>query len=122
MPILVALYGWVPYARWSVYLLLIAVAFLGFTMMLIWVPLASYIVDAFGVYSASALTIALIYRCLAGTLLPLAIPPLTDTLGFGYGFMVLAGICALLIPLPIAVVHFGARWRQHSCFTKDVVI
>lgn len=119
LPALVALYGWVPFSNWSIYLLLLSVALLGFIMMMIWVPLASYVVDAFGVYSASALTTALISRCLAGTLLPLAIPPLTDKLGFGHGFLVLAAICVVLIPLPIAVMHFGTRWRQKSLYTQD---
>lgn len=120
LPAVVALYGWVPYARWAVSLLLLAVALLGFVMILIWVPLSSYVVDAFGLYSASAMTIVLIARCLGGTLLPLVVPPLTDALGVGYGFLVLATVCLALIPLPTAVMRYGSRWRQKSMYTRHL--
>ncbi|TVY88296.1 Efflux pump [Lachnellula willkommii] len=66
LPAVVLLYGWVPYAYWPVGLLLLAVAGFGFSIIMTWVPLASYIVDAFGLYSASALTMVLISRCLGG--------------------------------------------------------
>lgn len=119
LPVVVALYGWAPSAQWSVYLLLLAVALLGFVIILQMVPLSSYIVDAFGLYSASAMTMVLIARCLGGTLLPLAIPPLTEVLGLGYGFLVLAAISLALVPLPAAVMRYGSRWRQKSMYTRN---
>lgn len=66
LPSIVALYGWAPHAHWPVCTLLLAVALLGFLMMVIMVPMSSYIVDAFGLYSASAMTMVLIARCLGG--------------------------------------------------------
>jgi hypothetical protein len=119
LPAIVALYGWVPQSHWPVYLLLLAVALFGFLIIMIWVPLASYIVDAFGLYSASAMTMILIARCLLGTLLPLAIPPLTDAIGLGYGFLVLAAVCLVLIALPVAIMRYGAHWRQSSMYTRN---
>ncbi|PMD40893.1 MFS general substrate transporter [Hyaloscypha variabilis F] len=121
MPLVVALYGWGPDAHWPVHLLLIIVAFLGVVLLMTSIALTSYVVDAFGIYSASAMTIVLIARCLGGTLLPLAIPPLTSALGLGYGFMFLGAICLVLIPLPVAVMRYGRRLRQHSVYTKDVI-
>ena len=118
LPAVVALYGWAPYAHWPVSVLLLAVALLGFAIIMIMVPLSSYIVDAFGLYSASAMTIILIARCLGGTLLPLAIPPLTGALGLGYGFLVLAMVYLTTIPLPAAVMRYGSRWRQNSVYTR----
>lgn len=119
MPFAVALYGWVPGSHWPVYLLLLSVALMGCFLLMILVSLASYIVGAFGRYSASAMTIVLIARCLGGTLLPLTIPPLTDTLGLGNGFLVVAGICLALIPLPIGVMRYGPLWRQNSVYTRN---
>lgn len=120
MPFAVALYGWAPDAHWPVYILLLSVAVMGTFLLLISVSLASYVVDSFGLYSASAMTIVLVTRCLTGTILPLAIPPLTDAFGLGYGFLVVAGICLVLIPLPVAVMRYGSRWRQNSVYTKDL--
>ncbi|KUJ11457.1 MFS general substrate transporter [Mollisia scopiformis] len=119
MPVVVALYGWAPYAHWPVYVILLAVALLGFALLFLSVPLTSYIVDAFGLYSASAMTMILIARCLGGTLLPLAIPPLTDALGLGYGFVLVAGIFLALIPVPMLVMRYGSVWRQKSVYTRN---
>ena len=121
MPVVVALYGWIPHAHWPVHLLLLAVGLLGVLLILITISLSSYVVDAFGIYSASAMTVVLIARCLGGTLLPLTIPPLTRALGFGNGFLVLAAICVVLIPLPMAVMHYGRHWRQNSVYTMDAL-
>jgi hypothetical protein len=119
MPVAVVLYGWVLGSHWPVYLLLLSVALMGCFLLLISVSLASYIVDAFDLYSASAMTIVLIARCLGGTLLPLTIPPLTDALGLGNGFLVVAGIFLALIPLPIGVMQYGPLWRQNSVYTRN---
>jgi len=118
-PVIVAMYGWVPYIQWPVALLLVTVGILGFITMMIMVPLTSYVVDSFGLYSASAMTMVLIARCLGGTLIPLTIPPLTNALGIGYGFLVLAAICVTLIPLPVVVMRYGSRWRQNSIYTRN---
>jgi fucose permease len=119
LPAVVVLYGWVPYAQWPVGLLLLSVALFGFAIIMIWVPLASYVVDAFGLYSASAMTMVLISRCLGGTLLPLAIPPLIDALGLGYGFLVVAAICLAMVPFPAVIMRYGSRWRQNSAYTRS---
>jgi fucose permease len=119
MPLAVAGYGWIPDAQWPVYLLLLSVALMGLFLLMISVSLASYIVEAFGLYSASAMTVVLTARCLGGTLIPLAIPPLTDSFGLGKGFLIQAGICVALIPLPVAVLRYGPIWRQRSVYTRD---
>jgi MFS family permease len=119
LPFMVALYGWTPYAHWPIALLLISVAFIGVLVIGIWVPLASYIVDAFGLYSASAMTMVLIFRCLASTVVPLAIPALTDKVGLGYCFLILAGVFVALIPLPVLIAVYGKRWRSTSKYTNS---
>lgn len=121
LPLTVAFYGVVPQLRWSVWLLLLSVVITGFFEVLCMVPMLTYITDAFGLYSASALTAVLMTRCLMGTFLPLATAPLTESFGYGYGLLILAGICLALAAVPLVVLLYGARWRQHSNYTKDVV-
>jgi hypothetical protein len=119
LPPVVALYGWAPHSHWPVQILLVIVALLGVVLIMTSIALSSYVVDAFGIYSASAMTIVLIARCLGGTLLPLAIPPLTNALGLGYGYLVLGAITILLLPLPVVLMRFGHPWRQNSIYTRD---
>ncbi|KAL2069104.1 hypothetical protein VTL71DRAFT_15442 [Oculimacula yallundae] len=118
LPLVVGFYGWIPHSGWSIYLLLTAIGSLGFVAMCIMIPMSSYIVDSFGIYSASAMTVVLLTRCSMGTLLPLCIPLLTDALGLGPGFLVLAAICLVVIPLPVLMMRYGARWRQRSIYTR----
>jgi MFS family permease len=119
MPIAVTLLGWTAQKHWPVELLLFSVGLLGCFMLVAVVPVMAYVVDAFGEYSASALTAVLIARCLASTFLPLAIVPLDDALGYGWGFTVLAAACVVAVPIPVLVVRYGARWRQHSEYSRD---
>lgn len=63
----------------------------------------TYVTDGFGLFSASAITAVLITRCLAGTFLPLVTEPLTEKVGYGWGFAILAGGCLLLSPIPVGV-------------------
>lgn len=97
--------------------LLTSVVFLGFSVILAVVPVTSYVVDAFGAFSASALTAVLITRCLMGTFLPLAAGPLEASLGYGWGMLVLAGLAAILAPIPAVVMRWGGRWRERCLFT-----
>jgi hypothetical protein len=97
----------------------ISVGMLGLTLILAFLPLMAYVVDAFGLYSASAMTGVIVTRCLMGTFLPLTAAPLVDHLGYGWGFMVLSGVSLCLAPIPVLVMWFGLRWRQRSKYTKD---
>ncbi|TAQ84242.1 hypothetical protein B7494_g7443 [Chlorociboria aeruginascens] len=119
LPVCIALFGWSAQQQWPVTILLLSVALLGFSLILGIVPLMSYVVDAFGNYSASALTAVLITRCLMGTFLPLAVAPLTDALGYGLGFSVLVAACLVVAPIPMVAMRYGSRWRQRSVYTRD---
>lgn len=103
-------------------LMLICVLVLGFTMLMGAIPVMSYIVDAFGLHSASALTATLTLRCLVGTFLPLATDPLVERLGYAFAFLILAGLCLAVAPIPVVVMRCGGKWRQKSQHSKDLDI
>jgi hypothetical protein len=113
-------YGWVTELRLPVSLLLACTGLLGGSLMLCILPLSTYVVDAFGPYSASALTAVIIARCLMGTFLPLTTAPLVDYLGWGWGFTVLGVFTLALAPIPFAVMRYGEHWRKHSEFSRHV--
>ena len=119
LPASVTLYGWVAQNHWPVAFVLIATSLLGFSLLLGIVPLMAYVVDAFGLYSASAMTAVLITRCLSSTFLPLTTGPLVNVLGYGFGFLVLAGVCLAVMPIPFIVMRYGSRWRQRCEYTSD---
>lgn len=119
LPFVVALYGWVPQLDLPVPIMLLTVVLFGIFVIMSMVPLMAYVVDAFSLFSASAITALLITRCLMGTFLPLITAPLNDKIGYGLGFTVLSAFCIVLAPIPFLVWRYGAQRRQKSDFTKD---
>lgn len=119
MPISIAAYGWIAQLRLPVSLLLLSVAMMGFTLLLAALPMSAYVVDATGLYSASAMTGVIVLRCLTGTFLPLASGPLADQLGYGWGFSCLSAFSLSIAVIPVLVLRYGEVWRQRSEFTKD---
>ncbi|KAI1383083.1 MFS general substrate transporter [Hypoxylon trugodes] len=119
LPIIVAWYGWAAQLQHPISTLLLSVAMVGSTMTFGFLPFYAYVVDAFGLYAASAMTAVIVIRCLAGTFLPLAAGSLTNKFGYGLGFSILGGASLLLAPIPIFVLRYGAKWRQGSKYTRD---
>lgn len=76
----------------------------------------TYLIDAHGVYSASAVAGSILLRSLGGALLPLAGGPMFDQLGFGWGSSLLAFIAIAMIPVPIAFMKYGEKIRQKALF------
>ncbi|KAF2028541.1 MFS general substrate transporter [Setomelanomma holmii] len=120
LPLSITGYGWVAQYHLPIPLLLASVALLGFTLLLTVIPLSAYVVDACGLYSASAMTGVIVTRCLAGTFLPLSTDPLVDRFGFGWGFTCLGALSMSLAIIPVLILRYGEKWRQRSEFTRDV--
>ncbi|KAH7115254.1 MFS multidrug transporter-like protein [Dendryphion nanum] len=119
LPLCVTAYGWVAELHLPVPLLLVCVGLLGFTLVLTTVPVFAYVVDAFGPYSASAITGIIVIRCLISSFLPLITGPLAKYLGNGWGFTYCGAFSLCLAPVSILVFRYGYRWRQRCEFTRD---
>lgn len=88
-------------------------------MLMGFLPLMAYVVDAFGLYSASAVTAVIFTRCVLGTFMPLGVQPLSALLGVGWAFTVFAAVSVATIPIPVLVFRYGWKWRQFSKYTRD---
>lgn len=118
MPLAISAFGWAAQLHLQLWILLLSVGVLGFFMLLGYLPVMAYLVDALGMYSASGMTATIITRCLAGTFFPLSAPALVEKLGYGWGFTVLGGISLALAPIPISLFRYGFTWRQRSKYTR----
>lgn len=119
LPLSILAYGWIAHFKLPVALLLVSVGLMGFNLLLSMIPVAAYIVDACGPYSASALTGFIVSRCLMGTFLPLAAGPLAEKWGYGWTFTLLSALSLALAPIPFCILRYGEKWRQKSEFTRD---
>lgn len=76
--------------------------------------ITTYLVDAFGMYAASAVAASTVLRSLGGALLPLAGRPMFAKLGLGWGASLLAFIALAVAPVPIVFYHYGERIRSKT--------
>ncbi|CAG7991440.1 unnamed protein product [Penicillium nalgiovense] len=119
LPPAVILYGWCAEYRLPLCVLVFSMIWLRASVMLASSPLTAYIVDACGIYSASAMAGLISMRCLAGAFLPLSVSHLTERLGYGGGFSMLGGLGLVFALIPTMVFHYGAQWRQRSRYTAS---
>ncbi|KAH6642646.1 MFS multidrug transporter-like protein [Boeremia exigua] len=105
LPFSVTAYGWIAHLQLPVPLLLASVVLLDFTLLTNIIPVQAYVVDACGLYSASAMTGVIVSRCL---------------MGYGWGFTVLGVVAAVVALIPPAILRYGSEWRQRSEYTRDI--
>lgn len=117
-PLSVLLYGWSAQLHLHVMVLLLSVALMGAFLMLSFVPLMAYVVDAFGIYSASSVTALIVTRCLMGTFLPISAQPVIAKLGYGWGLTIFAAVSLATVSIPLSVFRYGQKWRQASKYTR----
>ncbi|KAJ6022560.1 uncharacterized protein N7446_012910 [Penicillium canescens] len=93
----------------------------GFGYQIIFISLLTYVTDAYGIYSASALAASVIVRSIAGALFPLAADPLYKSLGVSWATTLLGFISLACIPIPFALLHWGPWIRKRSPFCQRLL-
>ncbi|KAI9746202.1 MAG: hypothetical protein M1818_000883 [Claussenomyces sp. TS43310] len=106
-------YGWSAdkHTHWIVPIL--GLIPFGFGMMGIFIPIQTYIIDAFPAFAASGVAALTVSRSLFGGLLPLAGPKMYQSLGLGWGNSVLGFVALALIPAPALIYKFGGAIRKN---------
>ena len=112
VPISLFWYGWSTQERvhWAcpiIGLLLFGIGIIG-----IFIPVVTYLVDAFTPYAASAVAANRTAMSIMGAFLPLAGAPLYASLDYGVGNTVLAVIALVMTPLPVIFYKFGGTIRR----------
>ncbi|CAG8971644.1 hypothetical protein HYALB_00003112 [Hymenoscyphus albidus] len=91
---------------------IIGTAITGCGIIVIWISIQAYLVDAFTTYAVSAVAANTIIRSFFGAFLPLAGQPLYDALGLVRGNSLLAFIAVAMIPTPWVYLRYGVRMRE----------
>ncbi|KAJ8098974.1 hypothetical protein POJ06DRAFT_200093 [Lipomyces tetrasporus] len=119
VPIGLLWYGWtVGKAHWIVPI--IGTMFIGVGMITVFMPVNTYLVDAFTTYAASATAANTVLRSLGGALLPLCGRRMYDALGIGWGNALLAFVALGLIPVIWCFLKYGEMIRTHPRFRLDL--
>ena len=112
IPISLFWYGWTAANAVHWIIPIIGLVPFGFGMIGIFIPIQTYLIDAFPLYSASAVAALTVSRSLLGALLPLAGPKLYYSLGLGWGNSLLGFMALLMIPAPYYLWKFGGAIRK----------
>ncbi|KAL2758000.1 hypothetical protein ACRALDRAFT_1040113 [Sodiomyces alcalophilus JCM 7366] len=112
VPVSLFWYGWSTQekAHWAV--TIVGMVPFGFGMVGIFVPCQTYLVDVFPLYAASAVAASRASMSVLGAFLPLAGPPLYESLGLGIGNTVLGVIALVMTPIPMLLYKYGGTVRR----------
>lgn len=114
MPLGLFLYGWTLQAHTHWIAPIFGTAIIGFSLMVTMIPIKTYLVDAFTLYSASVSAAATVLTSFAGALLPLVGPSLYARLGLGWGNSLLGFIALAFLPVQFVFIFYGERIRKRS--------
>jgi hypothetical protein len=116
IPIGLLWYGWSTEYKVHWIVPIIGTVFIGMGMITIFMPVGTYLVDAFTIYAASAMAANTVLRSLGGALLPLSGRRMYDALGLGWGNSLLAFIALGLTPAIWIFIKRGEQIRTHPGF------
>lgn len=89
-----------------------ATYFYGIGQVMILNTVQNYYIDSFEKYAASAIAAGAVFRSLVGGVVPLAVPPLLDKVGYGWGISVFAFLGLAISPAPLVFYFYGQRIRE----------
>ena len=116
IPIGLFIYGWTAdkHTHWIAPIL--GTGLVGLGLLATFMPIQTYLIDAFTIYAASAIAANTILRSLVGALLPLAGRKMYETLGLGWGNSLLAFIALAMCPIPWVFFKYGEWIRKNPRF------
>ena len=116
VPLGMFIFAWTVQVRAPWIIPILATSIIGFGFVATSLAASTYLVDAFGIYAASAIAAATVLRNVMAAILPLAGPPLYMRLGYGWGYSIFAFIALMFSPIPALLMKYGERLRQSSNF------
>jgi multidrug resistance protein len=116
MPAGLLFYGWTAQAHVHFMVPIIGTTLIGLGAICVFSPVATYLVDAFTTYAASATAANTVFRSIGGALLPLCGRRMYAALGFGGGNTLLACIGISMSPMIWVFLKYGEKIRKHPRF------
>ncbi|KAF2669663.1 MFS general substrate transporter [Microthyrium microscopicum] len=116
LPVGLFIYGWTTQYKVHWIAPLIGTACTGFALLVIFMSMQTYIVDAFTRYAASAIAANTVLRSLLGSLLPLCGLKMYNKLGLGWGNSLLGFLALALVPIPLLFAIYGSWLRKNPRF------
>lgn len=116
IPISLFWMGWTSYSHISIWSPLVASGFFGFGITSIWIVAYMYLIDSYGIYSASALGLMGFSRYMVGGGITVAGEPIYRSIGRHYILTIMGCISAVMTAVPYLLYYYGPTLRKHSKF------
>lgn len=91
----------------------------GFGMVLIFLGIMNYLIDAYTIFAASVLAANAVLRSLFGFAFPLFTTQMYDALGIHWGSSIPAFLALLCVPMPFLFYKFGQRVRERGKYAAQ---
>ena len=119
IPIGLFLFAWTnyPFIHWIV--CIIFTAPFGFGMVLVFLSIMNYLIDAYTIYAASVLAANSVLRSLFGTAFPLFTTYMYRNLGIHWASTIPAFLALACVPFPFLFYHYGATIRRKCKFARE---
>lgn len=116
IPIGLFWYGWSAQAKTHWIVPILGTSLFGIGLTTVFLPILTYLVDAYTAHAASALAANTVLRSIVGAVLPLAGRSMYAHLGFGWGNSLLAFIAVAFCPVPWALYVYGQKLRERFTY------
>lgn len=119
IPIGLFIFAWTnsPDIHWIVCVLFTSL--FGFGMVLVFLGIMNYLIDAYTVYAASVLAANSVLRSLLGAAFPLFTIQMYDNLGIHLATTVPAILAVVCVPFPFLFYRYGPAIRRRCKFAKE---
>ncbi|KAI7763185.1 hypothetical protein LZL87_012222 [Fusarium oxysporum] len=112
-------FAWTNYPSIHWIVSIMAGAPFGFGLILVFLSIMNYLVDAYTIFAASVLAANSILRSLFGAAFPLFTVQMYDNLGLHWASTVPAFLALACVPFPYLLYVYGARIRTHCKFAAE---
>jgi MFS family permease len=122
LPIGMFAFAWTisPSIHWSVSIILSSI--FAFGMVLVFVAILNYMIDAYTIYAASALAATAMLRSLVATAFPLFTVQMYDNLGINWASSIPAFLVLVCLPFPLLMYRYGAVVRLRCKYSKEAAL
>lgn len=93
----------------------------GFAICLIFISIKNYLVDAYMVFAASALAVAIVMRSIFAAAFPLFTTYMYHNLGIHWASTLVAMLALVCAPIPFALYHWGGTIRQRCKYSREAI-
>ena len=114
LPVGLFWYGWSVQLRTDWIVPILGTGFIGFGLLMTFMPATTYLVDVFTIHAASAMAASTVLRSLCAALIPLSSSKMYKAMGYGWGNSLLGFVSLALIPIPFLFIRYGEKLRAQS--------